>query len=52
MDDDDNGTNDSMDDDDNGTNGSMDDDGATDATNDGEAPESAATTDDAEDTAA
>lgn len=39
-------------DDDNGTNDSMDDDGATDATNDGEAPESAAITDDAEDTAA
>ena len=37
---------------DNGTNDSMDDDGATDATNDGEAPESAAITDDAEDTAA
>lgn len=39
-------------DDDNGTNDSMDDDGATDATNDGEAPESAATTDAVGDTAA
>jgi 16S rRNA processing protein RimM len=47
MDDDDNGTNDSMDDD-----GATDDADATDATNDGEAPESAATTDAVGDTAA